>query len=91
MSRVHVAILGASGLVSQRMQQRLAMHPLFELVAVAGQSPGINLADIEWHLDEPRPELLDSSEIKILDINGGNLAEELKNRNVIAVFSALPS
>ena len=91
MSRVHVAILGASGLVSQRMQQRLAMHPLFELVAVAGQSPGINLADIEWHLDEPRPELLDSSEIKILDINDGNLAEELKNRNVIAVFSALPS
>ena len=91
MSRVRVAILGASGLVSQRMQQRLAMHPWFELVAVAGQSKGTNLADIEWHLDEPRPEVLDSSEIKILDINDENLAEELKNRNVIAVFSALPS
>ncbi|MGB0329675.1 MAG: hypothetical protein ACPGCU_03545, partial [Candidatus Poseidoniaceae archaeon] len=91
MSRVHVAILGASGLVSQRMQQRLAMHPWFELVAVAGQSQGTKLADIEWHLDEPRPELLNTSEIKILDINDGNLAEELKNRNVIAVFSALPS
>ena len=73
MSRVQVAILGASGLVSQRMQQRLAMHPWFELVAVAGQSQGTNLADIEWHLDEPRPELLNSSEIKILDINDGNL------------------
>ena len=91
MSRVHVAILGASGLVSQRMQQRLAMHPWFELVAVAGQSPGTNLADIEWYLDEPRPELLDSSEIKILDINDGNLAQELKKRNVTVVFSALPS
>ena len=91
MSRVHVAILGASGLVSQRMQQRLAMHPWFELVAVAGQSQGTKLADFEWHLDEPRPELLNTSEIKILDINDGNLAEELKNRNVIAVFSALPS
>ncbi len=91
MSRVHVAILGASGLVSQRMQQRLAMHPWFELVAVAGQSQGTKLADIEWHLDEPRPELLDSCEIKIFDINDENLAEELKNRNVTVVFSALPS
>ena len=91
MSRVRVAILGASGLVSQRMQQRLAMHPWFELVAVAGQSKAMKLADIEWHLDEPRPEVLDSSEIKILDINDENLAEELKNQNVIAVFSALPS
>ena len=91
MPRVHVAILGASGLVSQRMQQRLAMHPWFELVAVAGQSPGTNLADIEWHLDEPRPELLNSSEIKILDINDGNLSQELKKRNVTVVFSALPS
>jgi len=91
MSKVPVAILGASGLVSQRMQQRLATHPWFELVAVAGQSQGTNLADIEWHLDELRPEVLDSSEIKILDINDGNLAEELKNRSVIAVFSALPS
>ena len=91
MSRVHVAILGASGLVSQRMQQRLAMHPWFKLVAVAGQSPGTNLADIEWHLDEPRPELLNSSEIKILDINDGNLSQELKKRNVTVVFSALPS
>ena len=91
MSRVHVAILGASGLVSQRMQQRLVMHPWFELVAVAGQSHGTKLADIEWHLNEPRPEPLDSSDIKILDINDGNLAEELKNQNVVAVFSALPS
>lgn len=90
MSRVHVALLGASGLVSQRMQQRLSTHPWFELVAVAGQSPGTKLSDIEWHLDEPRPELLGSSEIKILDINGENLAEELKNQNVTAVFSALP-
>ena len=91
MSRVPVAILGASGLVSQRMQQRLATHPWFELVAIAGQSQGTNLADIEWHLDELRPEVLDSSEIKVLDINDRNLAEELKNRSVIAVFSALPS
>lgn len=91
MSRVHVAILGASGLVSQRMQQRLAMHPWFKLVAVAGQSPGTMLSHVEWHLDEARPEPIDSSKMKILDINDGNLAAELKNRNVTVVFSALPS
>ncbi|DAC64112.1 MAG TPA: aspartate-semialdehyde dehydrogenase, partial [Candidatus Poseidoniales archaeon] len=31
-----VALLGASGLVAQRFQQRLANHPWFELVAVYG-------------------------------------------------------
>ena len=91
MSRVRVAILGASGLVSQRMQQRLALHPWFELVAVAGQSPGKKLADISWHLDQSRPEFIDSSDIKILDINDEQLAGQLKHRNVTVVFSALPS
>ena len=91
MPRVRVAILGASGLVSQRMQQRLAMHPYFELAAVAGQSPGMKLSLVDWHLDEPRPQFIESSEMKILDINDRNLADELRNRNVTVVFSALPS
>ena len=91
MSRIRVAILGASGLVSQRMQQRLAMHPWFELVAVAGRSPGTKLSHIDWHLNEPRPDSIGASEVRILDINDGNLAEKLKNQNVAVVFSALPS
>ncbi len=37
MHSTRVAVLGAGGFVSQRMQQRLANHPWFELVAVAGQ------------------------------------------------------
>ena len=44
MSSIGVAILGASGLVSQRMQQRIAMHPWFELVAVAGQSGDMSVS-----------------------------------------------
>ena len=52
-----VAILGASGLVAQRFQQRLANHPWFELVAVYGspRTSGRNLGDLDWHLPEPRP------------------------------------
>ena len=36
MSRVKCLILGASGLVGQRLQQRLVSHPMFEIGAVAG-------------------------------------------------------
>ena len=59
MPRVRVAILGASGLVSQRMQQPLSNHPWFELIAVAGQSAGIGLRDLTWHLDQQRPDFIE--------------------------------
>ncbi|DAC58465.1 MAG TPA: aspartate-semialdehyde dehydrogenase, partial [Candidatus Poseidoniales archaeon] len=36
MQRIKVAVLGAGGLVAQRLQQRLIHHPWFSLVAVAG-------------------------------------------------------
>ena len=52
-----VAILGTSGLVAQRFQQRLANHPWFELVAVYGspRTAGKPLAELTWHLPETRP------------------------------------
>ena len=65
-----VAILGASGLVSQRMQQRLSMHPWFELVAVAGQSSGMTLSEVNWHLDEPRPAFIDHCDLTVKTANG---------------------
>ena len=81
-----------------RFRPRLATHATTSryasLVRIGRRCwtvPGTNLADIEWYLDEPRPELFDSSSITILDVNDGNLAQDLKNRNVTAVFSALPS
>ena len=91
MSRVGVAILGASGLVSQRMQQRIATHPWFKLVAVAGQSADMLLSDVEWHLDEPRSQSIEESELRIIDIHSEQLANSLVNRNVRIAFSALPS
>lgn len=52
------AILGASGLVSQRLQQRLFSHPIFELSAVIGSenTVGKHLSQLEWRLENPRPE-----------------------------------
>ena len=67
MTRLRVGILGASGLVSQRMQQRLSNHPWFELAAVAGQSSGTKLSEVQWHLDEQRPLSVSQSDIQILD------------------------
>jgi aspartate-semialdehyde dehydrogenase len=80
------AVLGASGLVAQRFQQRLANHPWFELAAVAGspRTAGKSLSEIEWILPEGRPEL---PELKILSMDG--LIESLAGVEV--VFSALPS
>jgi aspartate-semialdehyde dehydrogenase len=91
MAKVGVAILGASGLVSQRMQQRIAMHQWFELVAVAGQSADTLLSDLDWHLDEPRPQSIEESELRIIDIHSEQLANALVDRNVRIAFSALPS
>jgi aspartate-semialdehyde dehydrogenase len=58
-SRIPVAILGATGLVGQRLVVRLADHPWFELVAVAasGRSAGRPYAEaVEWKLPGAVPE-----------------------------------
>ena len=75
------AILGASGLVSQRLQQRLFNHPDFELVAIAGSENtiGKHLSQLEWRLEEPRPEY---------DLMVGSIS---KLPMVDVAFSALPS
>ena len=81
MVTLRCAILGASGLVSQRLQQRLLSHPNFEVVAIAGSENtiGKHLSQLEWRLEEPRPEydLIVSSISKLPDVD--------------VAFSALPS
>ncbi|MDP6889648.1 MAG: hypothetical protein QF454_06430, partial [Candidatus Thalassarchaeaceae archaeon] len=81
-----VAILGASGLVAQRFQQRLLNHPWFELVAIYGspRTARTNLENLEWHLPEPRPDL-PAMEIRSMD----SLMTDIADFEV--VFSALPS
>jgi len=89
-ARLGVALLGATGIVAQRFQQRLANHPWFKLVAVAGseRTAGRMLADIHWGLEEQAPTLPD---LKIIDSGRPDLAASLLDKEVRIVFSALPS
>ena len=88
--RRRVAVLGASGLVAQRFQQRLAHHPWFELALVAGSSDtaGRSLGDLPWRLEEERPEMPD---LVVQNGDVDNLVSQLKKENCQLVFSALPS
>ena len=91
MPSARVAILGAGGFVSQRMQQRLANHPWFDLVAVAGQDSGRMLTTVPWRLKHKRPEALNTISEPILDVHSPELHRSLKSLGVSIVFSALPS
>ena len=91
MPSTRVAILGAGGFVSQRMQQRLARHPWFDLVAIAGREHGRSLSDLDWRLQHKRPNSLDLLSEPILDVHSPELPLRLKALGVTIVFSALPS
>ena len=91
MSRHHmrvrkVALLGANGLVAQRFQQRLSKHPWFELVAVYGspRTVGMELAELQWHLPEARPNL---PELVVRSLD--SILPDVDDFEI--VFSALPS
>ena len=57
-ARIPVSVLGATGVVGQRIVRRLARHPKFELVAVAAseRSAGKRYADAVHWLEEDLPE-----------------------------------
>jgi aspartate-semialdehyde dehydrogenase len=77
-------VLGATGLVGQRLVKLLADHPWFELTEVAAseRSSGKCYADaVLWHLDAPIPAAAQGLVVKGLD---SNLACDF-------VFSALDS
>ena len=90
MGRHHTAVLGASGLVAQRMQQRLANHPWFRLSAVVGskRTAGASLDSIPWGLEQDRPQLPD---LEVLDADDDNLITHLKNKGITVAFSCVPS
>ena len=90
MHKKKAAVLGSTGIVGQRFQQRLAIHPWFELVSVVGSqdNSGKSLSELPWRLDEKRPDL---GEITVIDSSDENLISQLKNLDVQYVFSALPS
>jgi aspartate-semialdehyde dehydrogenase len=63
-------VLGATGLVGQRLVKLLADHPWFELTEVAAseRSSGKSYAEaVRWHLEGPIPESARSLVVKSLD------------------------
>lgn len=90
MERLKVAVLGAGGLVAQRLQQRLANHPWFTLSAVAGSARflGQPLDEVPWVLEERRPTL---PNLTVLDVNAPDTARQLREQGVCLAFSALPN
>jgi len=63
-------VLGATGIVGQRLVKLLSTHPWFELVEVAAseRSSGKTYAEaVRWHLDGPIPEAARGLLVKSLD------------------------
>jgi len=81
MSKFSAAILGATGLVGQRLQQRLENHPLFNVEAICGSSSTSDkhYSDLEWRLEGKRP----NYNLKICNL--------YDIPDVDVVFSALPA
>jgi len=68
--RLRAGVLGATGLVGQRIVNLLASHPWFELTEVAAseRSSGKTYAEaVRWHLDAPIPEAARKLIVKGLD------------------------
>ena len=90
MRPVNCAILGSRGLVAQRYLQRLVNHDWFNPVSIIGSSStvGMNIQDLPWNLDEPRPKLPNIAVLGLNDFDA--LVSKLKEQNVTVIFSALP-
>jgi aspartate-semialdehyde dehydrogenase len=68
--KLRAGVLGATGMVGQRLVKLLADHPWFELTAVAAseRSSGKTYAEAaRWHLEGPVPEVVRGLVVKDLD------------------------
>ena len=87
MERIPVAILGATGMVGQRLVQRLHRHPQFELAAVAAseRSAGKTYRDATtWRL--PGESYGAAADLEVLQCHSSAMPEGVR-----LVFSALDS
>ena len=57
MAKAPVTVLGATGVVGQRLLRRLADHPWFEVahVVASGRSAGKRYGDVPWRIPGARP------------------------------------
>ena len=90
LGRVNCAILGSRGLVAQRYIQRLVNHNWLLPVMVIGSKStvGKKITDLPWFLDEKKPLLPDIVVEGLDDVD--LLIQNLRNKNVQIIFSALP-
>jgi len=68
--KFRAGVLGATGMVGQRLAQLLAAHPWFELTAVAAseRSSGKKYSEaVKWHLPAPIPAIAANLEVRSLD------------------------
>ncbi|WFO75413.1 aspartate-semialdehyde dehydrogenase [Desulfurococcaceae archaeon MEX13E-LK6-19] len=86
--RYRVCVLGATGLVGQRMVSLLARHPWFdpEILMASPESAGKKYRDaVKWVIDEVLPD--DIGDMKIVKVDVDIISREKPD----LVFSALPS
>ncbi len=84
MSKIKVAVLGATGAVGQRFVQLLEHHPWFEVTALTGSDRSVGQLYGEacrWVLDKPMPEY--ARALKVVPTEPG--------LDAAIMFSALPS
>jgi aspartate-semialdehyde dehydrogenase len=64
-ARIPVTLLGATGVVGQRLARRLADHPWFEVahLAASERSVGKRYGDVPWRLPGTRPAAFDDAEL----------------------------
>jgi aspartate-semialdehyde dehydrogenase len=85
MSRIPVAVLGATGAVGQRFVQLLDQHPWFEVVALTGSDRTVSQSyqdACHWVITEPMPEWARQMPV---------LPSEPEHMQAAIAFSALPS
>jgi aspartate-semialdehyde dehydrogenase len=65
MTRIPVTVLGATGVIGQRLLRRIADHPWFEVahLAASERSTGMRYGDLPWRLTGARPTAFDSTEL----------------------------
>lgn len=84
MTKIPVTVLGATGVVGQRLLRRLADHPWFEVahLAASDRSTGKRYGDLPWRLAGSRPTVF--SDLKLVEASPERAFAPL-------VFSALDS
>ena len=83
MTKIKVAVLGATGAVGQRFVQLLDRHPWFEVSALTGSDRSVGKTYREacrWVLPEPMPE----------DVRERRIVPTVPGLDAALVFSALP-